>query len=84
MEKEENRVAITATPNGPFIVEGNFKLIDREGKPEFRTGRVALCRCGRSYKQPFCDGTHRKILYNDQSLKREKRHATEKGTTGFK
>lgn len=36
METEENTVAITATPNGPFIVEGNFKLIDREGKAEVR------------------------------------------------
>lgn len=46
MENEKNIVAITATPNGPFIVEGNFKLIDREGKAEIRTGRIALCRCG--------------------------------------
>ena len=50
MENEKNIVAITATPNGPFIVEGNFKLIDREGKAEIRTGRIALCRCGKSYK----------------------------------
>ena len=49
MENEKNIVAITATPNGPFIVEGNFKLIDREGKAEIRTGRIALCRCGKSY-----------------------------------
>ena len=34
MENEKNIVAITATPNGPFIVEGNFKLIDREGKAD--------------------------------------------------
>ena len=27
MENEKNIVAITATPNGPFIVEGNFKLL---------------------------------------------------------
>ena len=25
MEKEENTVTITATPNGPFIVEGQFQ-----------------------------------------------------------
>lgn len=73
MEKEENTVTITATPNGPFIVEGNFKLIDREGKAQMKKGRIALCRCGRSYKQPFCDGTHRKIHYNDLSLKRIER-----------
>lgn len=70
MENEEEIVAISATPNGPFIVEGNFKLIDREGKAEVKKGRIALCRCGRSYKQPFCDGTHRKIHYNDLSLKK--------------
>ena len=55
MEKEENTVTITATPNGPFIVEGRFKLVDREGKAEMKENRTALCRCGRSYKQPFCD-----------------------------
>ena len=61
MEKEENTVTITATPN---------KLVDREGKAEMKENRTALCRCGRSYKQPFCDGTHRKIHYNDLSLKK--------------
>lgn len=77
MEKEENRVAITATPNGPFIVEGDIKLIDREGNSVLKSGRIALCRCGRSYNQPFCDGTHIKILYNDLSLTRESK--TRKG-----
>lgn len=61
-------VAITATPNGPFIVEGKFKLINRNGKAAVHKERIALCRCGRSYNQPFCDGTHQKIYYNDQSL----------------
>lgn len=69
MEEQESMVAITATPNGPFIIEGEYKLIDREGKGEIRKDRIALCRCGRSYKQPFCDGTHRKIHYNDLSAK---------------
>ncbi|WP_291529929.1 CDGSH iron-sulfur domain-containing protein [Bacteroides sp. UBA939] len=74
MENTENRkdmVAITATPNGPFIVEGEFKLIDREGKVKIKKDEIALCRCGRSYKQPFCDSTHTKIYYNDMSLKYE-------------
>lgn len=68
MNNEENLVAITATPNGPFIVEGNFKLIDREGKAEIKKESIALCRCGRSHKQPFCDGTHIKIHYDDLSV----------------
>ena len=44
MEKEENTVTITATPNGPFIVEGRVKLGDREGKAEMKANRTALCR----------------------------------------
>lgn len=68
MENKEKMVAITATPNGPFIVEGKFKLINRNGKATVHKERIALCRCGRSYNQPFCDGTHQKIYYNDQSL----------------
>lgn len=65
MENKEMIAAITATPNGPFIVEGNFKLISRDGKAQVMKERIALCRCGHSYKQPFCDGMHRKIHYND-------------------
>ena len=56
METEENTVAITATPNGPFIVEGNFKLIDREGKAEVRKGRIALCRCDALINNPSATG----------------------------
>ena len=62
MEKEENTVTITATPNGPFIVEGRFKLVDREGKAEMKENRTALCRCGRSYKQPFVTARTAKSL----------------------
>lgn len=71
MENEEDIVVVAATPNGPFIVEGKFKLIDREGKGKVQKGSIALCRCGRSYKQPFCDGTHHNIHYNDLSLKKD-------------
>lgn len=46
--------------NGPYRVEGPFRLIDADGN-EFETeaGTVyALCRCGGSTTKPFCDGTH--------------------------
>lgn len=55
-------VVIRMRPNGPFVVEGPFKLIDSAGnefaldttKPAF-----ALCRCGHSSRKPFCDGSHK-------------------------
>ncbi|WP_242941664.1 CDGSH iron-sulfur domain-containing protein [Parasporobacterium paucivorans] len=28
--------------------------------------RVALCRCGKSRKQPFCDATHVVIQYLEE------------------
>jgi len=55
-------VRIRIRPNGPLVVEGPFELADSEGIPfSFGTDKpaVALCRCGASAKQPFCDGAHR-------------------------
>ncbi len=57
----ENRGAsITPYRNGPYLIRGDFKLLDQEGN-EIPTSRktVALCRCGRSRMRPFCDGTHK-------------------------
>ena len=54
-------VKIRTRPNGPFLVEGGFTLVDSEGK-EFKLDpnkNYALCRCGHSSKKPFCDGTHK-------------------------
>ena len=51
---------ITAYPDGPFLLRGDFELRDADGTvtaTERRT--VALCRCGRSSIKPFCDGTHK-------------------------
>jgi CDGSH-type Zn-finger protein len=54
-------VSIRTRPNGPYLVEGAFKLVDSEGK-EFKLDPAksyALCRCGQSSRKPFCDGTHK-------------------------
>ena len=53
---------ITPYPNGPYLLRGDFDLVDQEGRP-IGAGRrvVALCRCGRSQIRPFCDGTHKQI-----------------------
>ena len=53
---------ITALDNGPFLVAGLFVITDGTGEA-YPTDReqIALCRCGRSSSNPFCDGTHAKI-----------------------
>jgi uncharacterized Fe-S cluster protein YjdI/CDGSH-type Zn-finger protein len=57
--------SIKALKNGPLLVEGSCRLIDRDGKEVASCGPFALCRCGQSKKKPFCDGTHVKIGFCD-------------------
>jgi CDGSH-type Zn-finger protein len=60
---EDRPVTITARNNGPFRVEGPFRVVDADGTEyDVPAGKaVSLCRCGASTKKPFCDGTHSRI-----------------------
>jgi CDGSH-type Zn-finger protein len=51
---------ITPCKDGPYLVRGDFQLLDQDGN-EIPLSRevIALCRCGRSRTRPFCDGTHK-------------------------
>ena len=52
---------ITVRSNGSIRVEGDFELVDQDGRPFGLAGRtsIGLCRCGQSAKKPFCDGSHK-------------------------
>jgi len=53
------RTVIRAYPDGPLLVRGDFELQDENGEPvDPRRGTIALCRCDRSARKPFCDGSH--------------------------
>ena len=62
-EANEPAVTITVRNNGPYRVEGPFRLVDADGNEhEVPQGKgVSLCRCGASTRKPFCDGTHSRI-----------------------
>jgi CDGSH-type Zn-finger protein len=64
---------ITARHNGPLRVEGDFEILDPDGKPFGLAGRtgVSLCRCGHSQNKPFCDGSHKTIGFQDQVQARD-------------
>lgn len=55
-------VTIQILKNGPLLVRGPIELKDASGTvmPSAEP-TVALCRCGRSSKKPFCDGTHKTV-----------------------
>ena len=69
---------IVVTKDGPYLVSGGLPLCTEisiageEGEPErWEKGKAypaganyALCRCGRSGNQPFCDGTHTRVRFD--------------------
>lgn len=44
--------------SGPLWVKGGIPIESAEGFEYERRNRVTLCRCGRSARKPFCDGSH--------------------------
>lgn len=57
---------IKVLAEGPYIVDANdgLLIIDRDGRATPVTNRpVALCRCGATGTEPFCDGTHKTIEF---------------------
>ena len=53
---------ITVLNSGPIRLEGDFEIVDQDGKPYGLGGRtvVSLCRCGHTQNSPFCDGSHKR------------------------
>ena len=64
---------ITVRPNGPYRIEGEFELVDAQGKAFGLAGRtsISLCRCGHSNNKPFCDGSHSKAGFQDAAAARD-------------
>ncbi len=73
---QERKVAatkITVNHNGSLRIEGDFEIVDPEGRPFGLAGRttLALCRCGHSANKPFCDGSHKTCGFADTVVARE-------------
>jgi len=56
---------IAVRNDGSLRVEGDFEMVDQDGKPFGLGGRtaVSLCRCGHSETKPFCDGAHKRVNF---------------------
>lgn len=49
-------------PGGPLLLRGQHEVQDPDGSIHVTTRPVsAVCRCGKSATQPWCDGTHKII-----------------------
>ncbi len=64
---------ITVKNNGSLRIEGDFLLVDAEGKEFGLGGRTAisLCRCGHSENKPFCDSSHKKFGFQSECKARD-------------
>ncbi|UQZ89679.1 hypothetical protein C4J81_10850 [Deltaproteobacteria bacterium Smac51] len=49
---------------GPLWIKGGIEIEGADGEKYEVRNRVALCRCGQSHNQPYCDGAH----YNCQEM----------------
>jgi len=64
---------ITVKSNGSIRVEGDFEIVDQQGAAFGLAGRtaVSLCRCGHSADKPFCDGSHKRVGFQDEVQARD-------------
>lgn len=53
-----------ASALGPINLHGNLEIHSPEEPPAVGT-RVALCRCGASGNQPFCDNSHEAAMFQE-------------------
>ncbi len=62
---EKMPAIVTIRSNNSIHIEGDFTVVDADGKPFDLAGRtkIGLCRCGASENKPFCDGSHRKVNF---------------------
>ncbi len=58
-EPDHSDREIILIPHGPMIVKGGGTVQNRKQQDVFHE-TVSFCRCGRSKKHPYCDGTHAK------------------------
>ncbi|WP_088125072.1 (4Fe-4S)-binding protein [Roseivirga misakiensis] len=58
-DTQTNETDVTLITGGPLIIKGGATIHHRK-KTEQVDGTVSFCRCGRSQKFPYCDGSHAK------------------------
>jgi uncharacterized Fe-S cluster protein YjdI/CDGSH-type Zn-finger protein len=53
--------------NGPLVLRGRLRVLADDGTTFTDEARLALCRCGHSANQPFCDNSHRRVSFESRS-----------------
>jgi len=64
-ETNTTAVRIRLRHNGPLVLQGPVRVEREDGTLVRVAESMALCRCGASQEQPFCDGSHRVTAFRD-------------------
>jgi CDGSH-type Zn-finger protein len=58
---------VIVCPGGPLLLRGDHLVEDADGVAHQTVRPVsAVCRCGKSASQPWCDGTHKVLPARDR------------------
>jgi CDGSH-type Zn-finger protein len=69
VSRKERVAIVRVVAEGPLLVRGPVRLLDEQGGEVPVRRRVnAICRCGRSASQPFCDGTHKVVPFSPRTV----------------
>lgn len=60
---ESFETKVEVLENGPLLINGPLKVINKDGDEEFKSTTTAFCRCGASNNKPYCDGAHKKAEF---------------------
>jgi len=67
LQESGGKLVIEFKKDGPIRISGNLTINAGSGRTAWQGTMAVLCRCGESTNKPFCDGTHRKIGWSDES-----------------
>lgn len=60
--RASREVEVTLCPGGPMLLRGATHVTDEAGDRHLvERPVVAVCRCGKSARTPWCDGTHKLV-----------------------
>jgi len=64
---EGGTLSVEVMKDGPLRVSGPMTMFSGAAREAWHGDRTVLCRCGLSGRKPFCDGSHRKQGWSDES-----------------
>ena len=56
-------VTVTPHENGPLQLKGALEISSGSGRMANRVRGAFFCRCGHSQNKPYCDGSHKRVVF---------------------